>query len=60
MNGGEFLEGMERLLFRAIPFAPIIQIPRHGVYEDTIMFGVGIYAVVMSAKNWKARPVRVE
>ncbi len=54
------MEGMERLLFRAIPFAPIIQIPRHGVYEDTIMFGVGIYAVVMSAKNWKARPVRVE
>jgi hypothetical protein len=45
------------LLFWAIPFAPLIQIPRYGVYEDTIMFGVGVYGLVMLVKNWKARPV---
>jgi hypothetical protein len=45
------------LLFWAIPFAPFIQIPRYGVYEDTIMFGVGIYALVMPARHWKAKPL---
>jgi hypothetical protein len=43
------------LLFWAIPFAPFIQIPRYGVYEDTIMFGVGIYAFVMLVRHWKAK-----
>ena len=43
------------LLFWAIPFAPFIQIPRYGVYEDTIMFGVGIYSLLMLIRNWKAR-----
>ncbi len=43
------------LLFWAIPFAPFIQIPKYGVYEDGIMFGVGIYALVMLVKNWKGR-----
>ena len=41
------------LLFWAIPFPPIIQIPKYGVYEDTIMFVVGLYALVMLIKNWK-------
>lgn len=45
------------LLFWAIPFAPFIQIPRYGVYEDTIMFGVGIYALVMLVRHGKAKPL---
>jgi hypothetical protein len=45
------------LLFWAIPFAPFIQIPRYGVYEDTIMFGVGIYALVMLVRHWNAKPL---
>jgi len=45
------------LLFWAIPFAPFIQIPRYGVYEDMIMFGVGIYALVMLVRHWKAKPL---
>ena len=43
------------LLFWAIPFAPFIQIPRYGVYEDMIMFGVGIYGLVMLVRHWKVR-----
>jgi hypothetical protein len=45
------------LLFWAIPFAPFIQIPKYGVYEDTIMFGVGIYSLVMLLRYWKAKPL---
>ena len=41
------------LLFWAIPFPPVIQIPKYGVYEDTIMFVVGLYALVMLIKSWK-------
>jgi len=41
------------LLVWAIPFAPFIQIPRYGVYEDTIMFAVGIYSLLMVVRNWK-------
>jgi hypothetical protein len=41
------------LLFWAIPFPPLIQIPKYGVYEDTIMLTVGIYSLVMLLKNWK-------
>jgi hypothetical protein len=41
------------LLFWAIPFPPVIQIPNYGVYEDVIMFGVGIYALIMLIRNWK-------
>lgn len=44
------------LLFWAIPFPPLIQIPKYGVYEDTIMFAVGIYSLVMLLKNWKEKP----
>jgi len=41
------------LLFWAIPFPPLIQIPKYGVYEDTIMLTMGIYSLVMLLKNWK-------
>jgi hypothetical protein len=43
------------LLFWAIPFPPLIQIPKYGVYEDTIMFAIGIYSLVMLLKNWKEK-----
>lgn len=41
------------LLFWAIPFPPLIQIPQYGVYEDSIMFLIGIYSLVMLAAHWK-------
>jgi hypothetical protein len=41
------------LLFWAIPFPPFIQIPRYGVYEDSIMFIVGIYCLIMLMRHWK-------
>jgi len=41
------------LLFWAIPFPPLIQIPKYGVYEDAIMLTVGIYSLVMLLKNWR-------
>lgn len=41
------------LLFWAIPFPPFIQIPKYGVYEDSIMFIVGIYSLVMLVRHWK-------
>jgi len=41
------------LLFWAIPFPPVIQIPKYGVYEDAIMFVVGLYALVMLVKKWR-------
>jgi hypothetical protein len=41
------------LLFWAIPFPPLIQIPKYGVYEDAIMFVVGLYSLIMLVKNWR-------
>ncbi|MDY7035794.1 MAG: DUF6064 family protein [Thermodesulfobacteriota bacterium] len=41
------------LLFWAIPFPIFIQIPRFGVYEDSIMLVIGIYSLIMLMKNWK-------
>lgn len=35
------------LLIWAIPFAPLIQIPKYGVYEDGIMFVTGIIGLVL-------------
>ena len=35
------------LLIWAIPFPPLIQIPIYHVYEDSIMFIIGIFALVM-------------
>lgn len=34
------------LLVWAIPFAPLIQIPKYHVYEDGIMFVVGVFALI--------------
>lgn len=42
------------LLFWALPFAPFIQIPRYGVYEDLIMFVTGIHGFVMLVTHWRA------
>lgn len=41
------------LLFWAIPFPPFVQLPRYGVYEDTVMFIVGIYSLIMLVRHWK-------
>lgn len=41
------------LLFWAIPFPPFIQIPRYGVYEDSIMFIAGIYSLIMLVRHWE-------
>ena len=41
------------LLFWAVPFPIFIQIPKFGVYEDSIMLGLGIYGLVMLIRNWK-------
>lgn len=45
------------LLLWAIPFPPFIQIPKYGVYEDAIMFVVGIYSLIMLVTHWKERSV---
>ena len=41
------------LLIWAVPFPIFIQIPKFGVYEDSIMLGIGIYSLIMLIKNWK-------
>jgi hypothetical protein len=41
------------LLFWAIPFPPFIQIPRYGVYEDAIMFAIGVYSLFLLVRYWK-------
>jgi hypothetical protein len=46
------------LLFWAIPFPPLIQIPKYGVYEDAIMFVSGVYSLVLLLKYWKVRDPR--
>ena len=33
------------LLFWAIPFPPFIQLPKYHVYEDSIMFIIGVYSL---------------
>ena len=43
------------LLFWAIPFPPLIQIPKYGVYEDAIMFVSGAYSLILLLKYWKGR-----
>jgi uncharacterized membrane protein YtjA (UPF0391 family) len=42
------------LLVCAIPFTPFVQIARHGVYEDTILFATGVYSLVLLLRYWKA------
>jgi hypothetical protein len=41
------------LLLWAIPFPPLIQLPKYGVYEDTIMFFCGIYSLIVLVRYWK-------
>ena len=43
------------LLFWAVPFPPLIQIPKYGVYEDTIMFLSGFYSLALLIRYWKAK-----
>jgi hypothetical protein len=43
------------LLFWAVPFPPLIQIPKFGVYEDAIMFICGIYSLVLLLRYWKVK-----
>ena len=45
------------LVFWAIPFPLLIQIPRYGVYEDIIMFAVGVYSLIMLVRDWTEKPV---
>ena len=40
------------LLLWAVPLPPFVQIPKYGVYEDGIMFGIGLYAAVMLILKW--------
>jgi len=42
------------LLIWAIPFPPLIQLPRYGVYEDAIMFVSGVYSLILLVMYWKA------
>jgi len=44
------------LLFLAIPFTPFFQIFKYGVYEDIILFTVGIYSLILLIKYWKIKP----
>ena len=41
------------LLFWAVPFPVFIQIPKFGVYEDSIMLGIGIYSLIILITNWR-------
>lgn len=47
------------LLLWAIPFPPFIQIPKYGVYEDTIMFVCGLYSLYLLLRYWKDRDSRL-
>jgi hypothetical protein len=47
------------LLFWAIPFPIFIQIPKYGVYEDSIMLVIGIYSLIMWVKYWRSAKPRV-
>jgi hypothetical protein len=47
------------LLVWAIPFPPLIQIPKYQVYEDGIMFVIGIYSLIvlfLSIIRYKSSP----
>jgi len=41
------------LLFWAIPFPILIQIPKFGVLEDGIMLLVGVSSFIIFVHNWK-------
>jgi hypothetical protein len=46
------------LLLWAIPFPLFIQIPKYGVYEDTIMFVSGVYSLILLLRSWKVEDPR--
>jgi hypothetical protein len=46
------------LLLWAIPFTPFIQIPKYGVYEDSIMFVIGVYSLILLLIYWKTEDPR--
>ena len=33
------------------------QLPKYGVYEDSIMLGIGIYSLIMLVTHWREKPV---
>jgi hypothetical protein len=41
------------LLVWAVPLPPFIQLPKYGVYEDTIMFFCGVYSLIVLVRYWK-------
>jgi hypothetical protein len=43
------------LLVWAVPFPPLIQLPKYGVYEDAIMFACGIYSLILLVRYWKVK-----
>jgi hypothetical protein len=43
------------LLFLAVPFTPFFQIARYGVYEDIILFAVGVYSLVLLVSYWRSK-----
>jgi hypothetical protein len=43
------------MLFFAVPFTPFIQIAKYGVYEDMILFIIGIYSLVLLARYWSSK-----
>ena len=43
------------LLFYSISPA-FSQIPKYGVYEDSIMLGIGIYSLIMLVTHWREKP----
>ena len=47
------------LLICAIPFTPFVQIARYGVYEDTILFAIGVYSLVLLLRYWKAESLPI-
>jgi hypothetical protein len=43
------------LLLWAVPTPPFIQIPKYGVFEDSIMLACGVYSLVLLVMYWKDR-----
>jgi hypothetical protein len=43
------------LIFFAVPFTPFFQIAKYGVYEDMILFTIGIYGLVLLVKYWRPK-----
>jgi hypothetical protein len=41
------------LIFLAVPFTPFLQIAKYGIFEDTILFIVGLYGLFLLVKYWK-------